>query len=130
MSGGDVGVPPHPATSLTQAVDVVGPVAVTPGPGTAGTSAVTRVATAVVNTLLLAANAARIGPAMFQNNSTANLFLKLGAVAAIGAGVESFTVRMVPNAYYEVPGGYTGIIDGIWDGADATGEVLVTELTV
>lgn len=116
------------ATELGQVVRTVGPVNVAPGPGGAGTSAVTRVPTAIINTTLLAANADRIG-ATFQNNSVTNLFLKLGATAGIGAGTESFTVRIVPNAYYEVPFGYTGIIDGIWDGADATGEVLVTELT-
>ncbi len=126
MAGGDVGVTHVAATSLKQAVEVSGGVA--PGPGNASTSAIARVATNVANVLLLALNAGRIGAA-FQNNSTTNLFLKLGAVANIGAGVESFTVRMVPNAYYEVLGGYTGVIDGIWDGADATGEVLVTELT-
>jgi hypothetical protein len=125
MAGGDVAVT-HTALALKQAVDLPGGSA--PGAGGASTSAVTRVATNVANVTLKALNAARIGLCI-QNNSTTNLFLKLGATAAIGAGVESFTVRMVPNAYYEVPYGYTGIVDGIWDGADATGEALVTELT-
>lgn len=125
---GDVRDVDHPATAHRQAVGVVGVVATAPGEGGASTSAVTRVATAIINTTLLALNANRIGAA-FYNNSTANLFLKLGATASIGAGTESYTVRLVPNAYYEVPFGYTGIIDGIWDAADATGEVVVTELT-
>lgn len=114
--------------SLPSSGGAGGSLPVAPGAGLAATSTVTRVATAVINTTLLASNTARIG-ATIHNNSTTNLFIKLGATAAIGAGVESFTTRVVPNAYYEVPFGYTGIIDGIWDGADANGEALMDELT-
>ncbi len=99
-----------------------------PGPGAAGTSDVTRVAANVASVTLKAANAGRIGLCV-QNNATTNLFLKLGAGAVIGAGVESATAKLVPGAYFETPFGYTGIVDGIWDGADANGEALVTELT-
>ena len=118
----------HGATANRMAVDVVSPITVTTGAGGAGTSAVTRVPTNVANVTLKAANANRFGLTL-QNNSTANLFLKLGATANITAGTESYTVRMVANSYYEVPYGYTGIIDGIWDAADATGEAVITEVT-
>lgn len=104
------------------------PLGTAPGVGQASTSVVTRVATAVVTGTLLALNTSRIGAALY-NNATSNLFIKLGATANIGAGTESYTVRLVPNAYYEIPAGYTGIVDGIWDAADGTGEALITELT-
>lgn len=115
-------------TSDVEVGTAANPLHTTGGSGGASTSVVARVATNVANVTLQAVNAGRIGWAI-QNNATTNLFVKLGAGANIGAGTESFTVRMVPNAYYELPFGYTGIIDGIWDGADATGEALVTELT-
>jgi hypothetical protein len=124
---GDVLNAKHPATANRQAVDAVSGVAA--GAGNAGTSAVTRtVVAAGASVTLKVANANRIGLAVY-NNAITNLFLKLGAVASITAGVESFTTRLLPNAYYEVPFGYTGIVEGIWDAADANGEALVTELT-
>lgn len=92
-------------------------------------SAVTRVAVNVANVTLKAANAARLGLTVFNNSAASNLFLKLGAAAAIGAGVESFTIKITPGFYYEVPYSWVGIVDGIWDAADAAGEALVTELT-
>ncbi len=103
-------------------------VPVTTGAGSAATAVVTRVATSTANQTLLAANANRKG-ATIENNSTANLFVKLGATASITGGSESFTVRIPQHGYFEVPFGYTGIIDGISDAADASGETLVTELT-
>lgn len=71
---------------------------------------------------ILAANTARAG-ATIANDSSAVLYLKLGATAS----TTSFTVAMAANSYYEVPFGYTGIIDGIW--ASATGSARITELT-
>lgn len=100
----------------------------TSGPGGSTTSSVTRVATNTASVTLKAANTSRRGLAI-ENNSTSNLFIKLGATASITAGSESFTVRLPIHGYYEVPAGYTGIVDGIWDAADATGEALITELT-
>jgi len=108
---------------------------VTSTPATAATSAVTRVAASATNVTLLAANVNRRG-AMIANHSTvATLYIKLGATASITAGSESFTAILAPNnssdvgGYYEVPFGYTGIIDGIWGAADAAGEALMTEIT-
>ena len=74
------------------------------------------------NVTLLAANAARLG-ATFYNDSTAILYLKLGATAS----ATSFTVKMQPDDYYEMPYGYYGIVDGI--SASATGVIRVTEIT-
>lgn len=85
---------------------------------------VTNVPANAINTTLLAANPARRG-ASFQadRGGTGVLLLKLGAAAS----AVSYTVALVPGAYYELPDEplYTGQIDGIWD--VAAGAVLVTE---
>ena len=89
----------------------------------AGTTVVTSVASALANTLILAANAGRLGATIY-NDSNARLFLKLGAAAS----TTSFTVRLGAQDYYEVPFNYTGIIDGLWSPV-ASGSARVTEFT-
>ena len=71
---------------------------------------------------LLASNSNRLGATIF-NDSTAALYIKLGATAS----TTSFTIKLSQDDYYEVPFGYTGAIDGIW--ASATGNARITELT-
>jgi hypothetical protein len=71
---------------------------------------------------LLASNASRKGATIY-NDSTSVLYVKFGTTASN----TSFTVRMIANAYYEVPFSHTGRIDGIW--ASATGNARVTEFT-
>jgi len=82
----------------------------------------TNVAGAAADTALLAENTIRLGAAVY-NDSAAILYLKLGT----GASPTSFTVRMTPYAYYEIPYGYTGKINGYW--ASTTGTARITELT-
>jgi hypothetical protein len=86
------------------------------------TPAQTSVAGSATSVSLLASNANRKG-ATFSNDSTATLYLKLGATAS----TTSYTLKMTTDAYYEVPFGYTGAIDGIWSAA--AGNVRITELT-
>ena len=74
-----------------------------------------------VDTLLLAHNSMRLGATIY-NDSSAILYVKLG----LGASLTSFTVRMRPYAYYELPYGYTGQINGIW--AASAGAARITEL--
>lgn len=74
------------------------------------------------NVTLLASNSSRRGATVF-NDSTAVLYLKLGATAT----TSSYTVQVPSNGYYEVPFNYSGIIDGIWSAAN--GNARVTELT-
>lgn len=88
----------------------------------AAISAVTSVAASTTFVALLAANAARLGAAI-HNDSTAVLYVKLGAAAS----ATSFTVKMAADSYYEVPFAYTGVIDGVW--ASAAGAARVTELS-
>lgn len=92
----------------------------TPAQSTVGDSA--------TNVTLLAANTARKGATIY-NDSSALLYLKLGATAS----TTSFTAILLGNGgglggYFEVPYGYTGIIDGIW-ASDAGGNARITELT-
>lgn len=95
----------------------------TVGTTKASTTAVTSVNDTASSTTLLAANTNRLG-ASVQNDSTVVLYLKLGATAS----TSSFTVQMAAASYYEVPYGYTGVIDGIW-ASDASGAARMTELT-
>ena len=87
------------------------------------TTAVTSVASATVNTLILAALPGRLGATIY-NDSNSRLFLKLGAVASL----TSFTVRLGSQDYYEVPFQYVGIVDGIW-APNVSGSARVTEFT-
>lgn len=75
------------------------------------------------STTLLASNSARKGASIY-NDSTVDLYMKLGATASS----TSFTYKLVAGAYYEVPFGYTGIIDGIW-ASDASGAARIVEFT-
>lgn len=81
------------------------------------------VSSSATNVTILASNTARRGATVY-NDSTQILYLKLAATAS----ATSFTVKMQPDAYFEVPFGYTGIIDGIW--ASANGSARVVEVTL
>ena len=89
----------------------------------AATPTQSSVADTASSTTLLASNSSRLGATIY-NDSTVTLYLKLGATAS----TTSFTVAMAASAYYEVPFGYTGVIDGIW-ASDASGSARITELT-
>jgi hypothetical protein len=102
--------------------DTSGRVVTTPR---SSTSSVTSVTASASNVTLLASNTSRAG-ATIENDytSSGSLFLKLGTTAS----TTSYTVRIRPGAYYEVPFGYTGQIDGIWNSA-TSGAARITELT-
>jgi len=89
----------------------------------AATSSVTSVAQAVTNTVLLAANATRQFASIY-NFSGQKMFIKLGTTAS----TSSYSIKLMPNSYWEVPVDYTGEIDAVWSGAGGNG-ALVTELT-
>jgi hypothetical protein len=86
------------------------------------TATLSNVASSASNVTVLASNTARLG-ATVVNDSTQAVYLKFGATASS----TSFTVKVAAGGYYEVPFGYTGIIDGIW--VSANGNARVTELT-
>lgn len=88
----------------------------------AATPSQSSVAGSASSVTLLAANSDRLGATIY-NDSTAALYVKLGATAS----TSSFTVKMASDGYFEVPYGYTGVIDGIW--ASATGNARITEVS-
>lgn len=90
---------------------------------TSSLATLTNVSGSAVNVTLLASNASR-KMAMIYNDSASNLFVKFGTTASN----TSYTVRLVSQAYYELPQPtYTGRIDGIWNAA--VGAARITELT-
>ncbi|WP_445626639.1 hypothetical protein [Nostoc sp. DSM 114167] len=89
---------------------------------TSDDSTPTTVASSTTSVTILAANSNRKG-ATIWNDSTAILYLELGATATTGA----FTAKLFASGYYEVPFNYTGVISGIWSAAN--GNALVRELT-
>lgn len=91
----------------------------TPKPAT-GT--VTSVSNSISTGTLLAANAARLGATLYNDDVSAVLKIKLGATAS----TTSFTYAIPASGYFEVPFGYTGIITGI--ASVASGSARITEL--
>lgn len=86
------------------------------------TATLSNVAGSASSVTLLALNTSRKG-ATIVNDSTAILYVKFGS----SASSTSYTVKMVADAYFEVPYGYTGIITGVW--ASATGNARITEIS-
>lgn len=86
------------------------------------TGTLSNVASSATSVTLLASNAARLGASIY-NDSIAVLYAKKGATAS----ATSYTVQIPPGGLWEVPFGYTGIIDGLW--ASANGTARVTEDT-
>jgi hypothetical protein len=86
---------------------------------------VTQVAASVTSVTLAAANISRRALSIWHEG-TKNLYVKLGATAT----TTSFTAKLSAKGYYEVPGNYTGIVDGIWDSAGGPNAfAMVTEVT-
>lgn len=89
-------------------------------PSSTGSIGIVNAATS--STTLLASNTARKG-ATITNNSTAILYVKYGSAAS----TTSYAVKLLTDAYLEIPYLYQGIITGIW--SSATGAANVVELT-
>lgn len=86
----------------------------------------TSVNNATSNTVLLAANGARRGATIFNDDTVttgATLKVALGSTATATA----FTYAVPAQGYYEVPFGFNGAINGI--ASAATGSARVTELS-
>jgi hypothetical protein len=87
----------------------------------ATSNTVSTVAASASSVTLLSSTSLRLGATIY-NDSTAVLYIKLGTTASSS----SFTIKLQPDGYYEVPFGYTGRIDGIW--ASATGNARISEM--
>mgnify|MGYP001615376110 CR=1 FL=1 len=92
-------------------------------PATSSSGALTSVASAATSTTILAANAKRKG-ATFVNTDANALCLRLDGGTA--TTTTAFNVRIIQNAYFELPFGYTGLVTGIWE-ADGAGAANVCE---
>jgi hypothetical protein len=92
--------------------------------GTSGTGAFTQVASGITSVQILAASSTRKGATI--TNTDANILYVM--LAATAASVTNHTAPIAPNAYYEVPFGYTGVINGIW-AADGAGNANVTSFS-
>lgn len=87
-----------------------------------GSTAQSSVAGSASSVALLASNVARLG-AVINNDSTAVLYVKLGATAS----TTSYTYKLYTDGVCEIPYGYTGAVDGIW--SSATGNARLTEFS-
>lgn len=79
------------------------------------------VTASITSVLLLSPNSARKGVTIW-NNSSASLYIEFGTAST----TTSFSVKVNADGYYELPFGYIGSINGIWDAA--SGSALVREL--
>ena len=86
------------------------------------------IASSTSSTVLFSDNPKRMGATVY-NSSTAILYVKLGTEASSS----SFNVALAAltggiGGYYEVPGGYTGPVTGVW--ASANGSAKTAELSL
>lgn len=73
--------------------------------------------------ILVAANVNRDGLTIW-NDSSGNLLLELGAAPT----PSTYTAKIAPGGYYELPYLYIGQVQGLWDAPGGNG-VLVREFT-
>lgn len=74
---------------------------------------------------LLSSNAARISATFYNDVPTGQLlYLALAGTAT----TSSYTIKLWPGSYWDLPINYTGIVTGIWTGG-TSGACRVTELT-
>lgn len=101
------------------------PVTLAPaGDGGVNTGTSTQVASQTGAITILAANTARYGASVFNDDAN-DLYLLLGA-GTVSSSV--YTVKLISGALYEVPFGFTGVLTGAWAG-DGSGSARVTEYT-
>jgi len=90
----------------------------------ASTTSITSIAASASNVTLLSSNTNRLGATIWNDSTTATLYVSLGTGAA---STSNYTAQLFPSGYYEVPYGYIGQINGIWSAA--VGNARITELT-
>ena len=94
------------------------------GDGASNTGTATSVNSTTSDTTILAANAARYGATIYNDDANI-LYLLLGAGTASST---NYSVALYSGDFFPVPYGYTGIIKGIWS-ADGSGAARVTEFS-
>ena len=108
-------------TTRPFAVDVNGSSFVVDKTGSAS-STLTSVAASVSSVVILAGNTSRQGATIYNDGSTATMYVALTGTATVSA----YTVALGPGDYYEIPAKYRGAVSAIWDAA--SGNARVTEL--
>lgn len=83
------------------------------------TGTMTTVASATSSTTILVSNANRVGAGIY-NDGSSSMYLALSATAA---SLTAFTIRILPNSYYDLPVTYTGQINAIWNGTASNARV-------
>lgn len=111
------------ALEATAALQTAGNASLTTLATKPSTGTLSSVANSATSVTVLAANASRKGATIYNDDTAAVLKIKFGATAS----ATSFVYAIPAGGYFEVPFGYTGIIDGI--ASVATGSARVTELT-
>lgn len=108
------------AYGVTDSVTIDGVVDVTPAAVPSAT--VTVFTASFVNAVFCAPNPNR-SLAIFTNDdfSSGSIYVKFGPTASTG----SYSVKLRPGGYYEIPVTYSGEIDGVWD--TMSGTLMVTE---
>jgi len=92
-------------------------------PALGTTAAITHVAQATADGVLLASNTSRIRARIYNDTAAGNLKISLnGAVTST-----NYSVVLAPGGYIEIDD-YTGAIHGLWD-ASGTGQAMITETT-
>lgn len=124
-----------PGTTNAVSLAQVGATTVLGGAGTVGSGAqrvvesgaatgtLSTVASSATSVTILAANASRMGAAVY-NDSTQILYLGFSATTA---STTAYSVQVPPSGYVEVPSKYNGQLTGIW--ASANGNARVTEIS-
>lgn len=87
----------------------------------------TDVAASVTVVTLLAANGSRKPGSLVANDSTAILYVKLGAGASSSDFYAAVDGKTTVPGVLQIPDGFTGIVTGVW--ASATGTARMTEMS-
>jgi len=86
------------------------------------TSTVTKVTVSTGTGTLLAANPDRRSVVILNDTLLSTLMVKEGTAA----GADDFSHKVLPGAAITIDG-YTGVLTGLWDIADASGKARITE---
>lgn len=86
------------------------------------TAAHTNVTSSASSVTVVSSNTSRLGVAIF-NDSTATLYISLSSAAS----TTNYLVQIGASQYYELPFGWTGLVNGIWSAAN--GFARVTEFS-
>jgi hypothetical protein len=79
----------------------------------------------VASIVLLASNPLRLGGALITNSSNRDLWIRLGAAVT---GFSFPAIEIARNGgTYELPAGFTGQLQGRWDGNNPTGAAQILE---